>query len=97
MPLQITNTGINLTTGVASVAGTLPNNSAGVPAKFIRIAATAAAYVRIGVGAQTAVATDMMILPNSAGHIQATLGATHIAALQVSAAGTVQISPVEDI
>lgn len=88
MALQITNTGINLTTAVASVAGTIPNNSAGVPAKFIRIASTVPAYVRIGVGAQTAVATDMMVMPNSAGHIQATLGATHIAALQAASETT---------
>lgn len=94
--LQITNTGVALTTGVASVAGTIPNNSAGVSAKYIRIVATAAAYVRIGTGAQTAVPTDMIVQPGDA-VIMATLGCTGCAALQVTAAGVVQISPLEDI
>lgn len=96
MALQIINTGISLTTSAASAPGTIPNNSAGAPAKYIRIAATAAAYVRIGTGAQTAVATDMMIQPGDA-VIMSTLGCTHIAALQVAAAGIVQVSPVEDM
>ena len=95
MALQIVSTGINLATSGTSAPGTIPNNSAGVPAKYIRIAATQAAYVRIGTGAQTAVNTDMMVLPAES-PIIATLGCTNIAALQVTAAGVVQVSPVED-
>lgn len=86
--LQITNTGINLTTAIASVAGTLPNNSAGTPARYIRIAATVASYLRIGTGAQVAVATDLMVLPNSAGLVMATLGATNVAVLQAASETT---------
>ena len=88
MALQITNTGINLTTGIASVAGTLPNNSAGIPARFVRIAATVAAYVRLGSGAQVAVATDMLVMPNSQGLVIATLGATNVAVLQAASETT---------
>ena len=96
MALQITATGISLTTSATSAPGTIPNNSAGAPAKYIRITATAAAYVRIGTGAQTAVATDMIVHPAES-VIMSTLGCTNIAALQVTAAGIVQVSPVEDV
>lgn len=96
MPLQIVATGINITTGVASAGATLPLNTSGVVPKFIRITASVSACVRIGTGAQTAVATDAVVQPGDSLTI-ATLGCTHIAAIQQAAAGTVQISPCEDI
>lgn len=96
MALQIVSTGISLTTSIASASGVIPNNSAGAVSKYIRIAVTQAAYVRIGTGTTTAVATDLMVLPGESPIIP-TLGFTNIAALQVSAAGIVQVSPVEDV
>lgn len=96
MALQINATGINVTTSAVSAGATLPNDSGGGVPDYVRIAVTSAAYVRIGTGAQTAVSTDMMVYPGDA-VILATLGRTHIAALQVSAGGVMQVSPVEDI
>ena len=96
MALQIFVTGINITTGAASAGATIPFNTAGVVPKFIRITASVAACVRIGTGAQTAVATDAVVQPGEA-LIIATLGCTHIAAIQQAAAGVVQVSPCGDI
>lgn len=94
--LTILATGVNITTSGVSAGATLPLNTAGVAPSFIRVAATAAAYIRIGTGAQTAVNTDMMLSPGEA-VVLSTGKNTHIAALQVTAAGVVQVSPVEDV
>jgi hypothetical protein len=96
MALQIIQTGVNIATGVASVNSAIPVDSSGVIPRHIRIACTAAAYVRVGAGAQTAVATDMLVQPGDA-VVMATLGRNNIAGLQVTAAGVLQVSPVEDI
>lgn len=96
MALQIFATGINITTGAASAGATLPVNTAGAVPRYIRITASVAACVRIGTGAQTAVATDAVVQPGQS-LIIATMGCTHIAAIQQAAAGVVQVSPVEDI
>jgi hypothetical protein len=95
--LQIFATGISITTGAASVGATIPLNSAGAVPRLIRItASTDDSCFRIGTGAQTAVTTDAVVQPG-APVIVATMGCTHIAAIQQTAAGIVQVSPVEDI
>ena len=93
--IHVAVTGASITTGAASAGTTIPNNAAGEKPRYIRVAATAAACVRIGIGAQTAVATDLMIQPGDA-VVMAVSGATHIAAIQVAAAGVVQVSPMEN-
>ena len=96
MALQIFATGVNITTGAASAGATIPLASNGAVPRYIRVSATVSACVRIGTGAQTAVATDLLVQPSEA-VILATNGCTHIAAIQQAAAGVVQVSPVEDI
>lgn len=92
--LSVFKTGIQLTTSAASNSGVIPLDSSGQVPRFIRVAATAPACVRIGAGAQTAVTTDLQVQPGDAVVI-ATQGATIIAAIQVSGPGVVQISPLE--
>lgn len=96
MALTIFATGINITTGVASVGATIPLNLDGSVPLYVRITASVAACLRVGIGAQTAVATDAVVQPGEA-LILATNRVTHIAAIQQAAAGTVQISPCEGI
>jgi len=96
MALQIFATGVNITTSGTSAGATIPLSSAGTVPRYVRISATVSACVRIGTGAQTAVATDLLVQPSEA-VILATNGCTHIAAIQQAAAGVVQVSPVEDI
>lgn len=96
MALQIFATGVNITTGAASAGSAIPVDSSGALPRYVRITASVAACVRIGPGAQTAVATDAVVQPG-APLIIATNGCTHVAAIQQTAAGVVQVSPVEDI
>jgi hypothetical protein len=95
MHTQIFATGKTLTTGAASVNTTLPVTVNGTPAKWVRIASTAAAYVKVGPAGIAAVAGDVMVQPGDSIKL-AVAGATTIAAIQVSAAGTVQISACEE-
>lgn len=94
--LTVTVTGVSITTGAASSGGALPNASSGEVPRYVRIAASAAACVRIGVGAQTAVATDMLVQPGDAVVLAVPRGCTHVAAIQLAAAGVVIVTPAED-
>lgn len=96
MAIQIFATGVTITTLVTSAGALIPFSSAGSVPRYIRISGTAGAHVRIGTGVQTAVTTDMLVMPSDA-VIIATNGCTHIAAIQQATAGIVQVSPVEDI
>lgn len=96
MSLQIFAPGTSLATSATSAGATIPLDSSGKVPRFVRVVTTQYAYVRIGTGAQTAIAGDMMVGPSD-GVIVATGGNTHFAALQVTTAGVIQVSPVEDI
>jgi hypothetical protein len=89
-------TGIQLVTSATSVGSAIPIDSSGGIPRFIRIAATAPAAVRIGAGPQSALVTDLQVQPGDAVVIS-TNGATHIAARQVSGPGIVQVSPLENL
>lgn len=95
--ITVTVTGVSTATGAASAGGTLPNCSSGEKPRYIRVAATAAACFRIGAGAQTAVATDLQIQPGDSVILQVPTGVTNYAAIQVSAAGVLQVSPLENL
>lgn len=95
--ITVTATGANIATSGVSAGTTIPVSSSGERPRYIRVAATAAAYVRIGVGAQTAVTTDLLVQPGDAVVLGVPSGVTHIAALQVAAAGVVQVSPLENM
>lgn len=95
--LTVLASGANLATGAASANVAIPNNSSGQKARAVRILATADCYVRMGLSGVTAAAGDMFIGAGPAGReILHVLGATHIAAIQVAAAGTLNIVPLED-
>jgi 1-aminocyclopropane-1-carboxylate deaminase/D-cysteine desulfhydrase-like pyridoxal-dependent ACC family enzyme len=90
--MQIFATGVTITTGATSASASIPNCANGTKPKYIRVASTASAYVKIGT---TAVAGDVLVQPGDS-IVLAVAGASTIAAIQVSAAGTVQVSPLED-
>lgn len=97
-PLSITviSTGVKITTGAASASSALPTAQSGTVPSHVRVAATVAAHVRLGIGSATAVQTDMLVQPGDAVILRVPGGATHVAAIQASAAGIVIVSPVED-
>ena len=85
--------GITLAADAASTSAALPLQGTSPP-RLVRVATTGPAYVRVGTSGVAAVAGDMMVLPNEALVLNVG-GCTHIAALQVSAAATVQVSAVD--
>jgi hypothetical protein len=98
-PITVTVTGLNIATSGTSAPANgvaLPSDSAGNNPRYIRVCATAAACIRIGTGNITAVTTDLQIQPGDA-VILSTNGMTKICAIQVAAAGVVQVSPLENM
>lgn len=93
--LQVGATGVSITTSATSANANVPNDSSGTKPRYVRVAATAAAYVRIGSGAQTAVATDMLIQPGDSVILMVPAGTPNVGAIQVAAAGIVNVTPIE--
>lgn len=89
-------TGVNIATSGTSASATIPNALSGELPRYIRIAATAAAYVRLGKTTATAVTTDALVQPGDS-LILSTNGCDRVAAIQVAAAGVVQVSPLENM
>ena len=94
--VTVTVTGVQLASGAASSSATIPNDSSGNLPNYIRVAATAPACVRLGKTSATAVATDLQVQPGDAVIMQVPKGIDKIACIQVSAAGIVQVSPLEN-
>lgn len=89
------NTGIRLASGASSVGAAFPAGSVVNTVQRFRVSASVAAHIRIGAGAQTAVNTDLMVVPGESLYLSIPPGITHIAVIQASAAGIVQISPLD--
>lgn len=94
--ITVQATGVNIATSGVSASATIPNASDGNLPRYVRIAASAAAYVRLAKTTATAVNTDLMVQPGDA-VILSTNGCDKVAGLQVAAAGVVQVSPLENL
>lgn len=94
--ITVTATGANVTTGAASASAAIPVAASGEVPRYVRIAATVAAHVRLGVVGVTALATDMLLMPNDSVVVAVPRGLTHFAAIQDTAAGAVNVTPLED-
>ncbi|MDE2102838.1 MAG: hypothetical protein KGL39_36680 [Patescibacteria group bacterium] len=94
--ITVSVTGVSIATSGTSASATIPNASDGSLPRFIRVAATQPACVRLDSGSATAVTTDLQVQPGDA-VILTVNGRNKIAAIQVSAAGVVQVSPLENI
>ena len=95
MFLTPTSTGIRLATSGTSAGAVFPTSDTPSTIRTYRVSATAPAHIRMGIGAQTAVNTDFMVQPGEPVMLRVPPGITHIAALQVSGTGIVQISPLD--
>lgn len=94
--LTVTATGANITTSGTSSRIAIPTASSGEIPRYVRVIATAAAHVRLGISTVTAVAGDLMVQPADSVTLAIPRGFTHVAAIQDTAAGTVNIVPLED-
>jgi len=93
--IGISVTGATVASGAASANVVIPTLPGGIPTKYYRIAASQAAYVKIGQSGVAAVAGDMVVQPGDAVIVRAS--GPYVAALQQTAAGVVQISPLDDV
>lgn len=97
MQSTITKIGVNLASGAASSNAPIPTAASGQLPRYVRITATAAAAVKLGAGAGTAAALgDTMVQPGDGITLNVPVGVTHVAAIQIAAAGVVNIAPLED-
>jgi hypothetical protein len=94
--ITVAAVGTTITTSGTSASATIPNDSAGKVPRFVRVAATAACYVKIGTSAATATANDMLVQPGDAVILHIPQGVTKIAAIQDSAAGKCSVVPLEN-
>jgi hypothetical protein len=94
--LTIVKTGANIATGAASANVPIPTAQSGEIPRYVRVIATAAAHVKLGTAGVAAVAADLMVQPADSVTLVVPRGMTHIAAIQDTAAGTVNIVPLED-
>lgn len=94
--LSVFATGVAISTSGTSASATIPLMSSGESPRYIRVAASQPACVRLGKTTATAVTTDLQVQPGDA-VILCVNGCDKIAAIQVSAAGVVQVSPLENM
>jgi hypothetical protein len=88
--------GANITTGAASARIAIPVASGSRKPNFVRVCASVAAYIKPGDSTVTAAAGDMLLNPETPVVLRVG-GFTHIAGIQLSAAGVVNVVPLEDI
>lgn len=93
--VSIFTPGVAIVTSIVSASAAIPLTSGLLP-RYVRIASTTAAYVRLGPATPTAVAGDMLIQPGDQ-IVVSVAGCTNVAAIQVTAAGIVQVSPVDNM
>ena len=94
--MTVVKTGVNIATSGTSSRVLLPFASSGEVPRYVRIAASVAAHVTLGTVATNAQSTDMLVQPGDAVTITVPRGMTYVAAIQDTAAGTVNIVPLED-
>lgn len=96
-PLCVIKTGVTQASGAASAGTTIPTCQSGETPRYIRVAATVAACFKLGFGSlPTATTGDLQVQPGDS-TILAVCNASHFAVIQVTAPGTVQVSPMENM
>ena len=96
--ITVTKTGITIATTAASASVAIPVAQSGEIPRYIRIAASAPACIRIGEGVQTAVTTDLQVQPGDAVILMIPTGITNIACIAATGTtGIVQVSPLENM
>ena len=90
--------GVQQATGASSSGAiSIPVCLSGELPRYIRVAATAAACIRLGVAGVAATGGDMQIQPGDSQLMEVPLGVTKFAVIQVSTGGQVQVSPLENM
>lgn len=93
-PITVQAVGVTAATGAASARSAIPVNLAGDIPRYIRVTGINECYVKLGTVAVVATGNDMLVQPGD-GVIMTTNGMTHIAYIQGTLAGKVNVVPLE--
>jgi hypothetical protein len=92
--LDINLIGVTVASGAASAQTAIPINSAGVVAKYVRVAATAPAHIRFNKTTAVATTNDTLLMPGDS-LVLNVQNYDVFAVIQNAAAGFVNVVPVE--
>lgn len=95
--ITVAATGFSAATGAASARTAIPVASDGNVPRFIRVASRNECYVKIGSSTVTATTGDILVQPADCVILQVPAGVTHIAYIQGTAAGQVNVVPLENL
>lgn len=88
--------GVTATTGAASANSALPTNLSGNRPNYVRVSAINESYVKLGIAGVTATGNDILVQPGDAIVLAVPNGVTHIAYIQGTSAGKVNVVPLEN-
>ena len=94
--VTITATGFSAATGAASVRTAIPTTSAGTAPLYIRVSGRNECYVKLGDSTVTSTTNDILVQPADSVILQVPKGITHIAYIQGTTAGQVNVVPLEN-
>jgi len=92
----INTTGFTAATGAASARSTIPTDSSGNRPNYIRVAGINECYVKVGDSAVAATSNDILIQPADAIYLQVGKACTHIAYIQGTAAGKINVQALDN-
>jgi hypothetical protein len=93
---RIAGPGASVTsTGTSSAATGIPNNAAGVPARYVRVAVTAAGYIKFGPSGVVATTSDILIAPTHGENFAVQGQGDFFAFISVTGTAICNVTPVE--
>jgi len=95
--ITVTMPGFSAATGAASAATAIPVASDNNRPRYIRVAARNECYVKIGLSGVVATTNDILVQPADSVILQVPANITHIAYIQGTAAGSVNVVPLENL
>lgn len=94
--VTIATAGFSAATAGTSASSAIPNDSSGRTPNYIRVAARNECYVKLGTSGVAATTNDILVQPADSIFLQVPKGITHIAYIQGTAAGQVNVTPIEN-
>ena len=94
--LSVSTVGFSAATGAASARSAIPVNGSGAIPLYIRIAARNECYVKVGGSGVTATINDILVQNADSVVLSVGRADTHIAYIQGTAAGQVNVTPLDN-
>lgn len=88
--------GFTAATGAASASTAIPVNLSGNRPNYVRVTAINESYVKLGTSGVAATSNDILVQPGDCIILAVPAGVTHIAYIQGTLAGKVNVAPLEN-